>query len=123
MDQHLIELLKQAYKQEIRCYLAYIDSKVIKPFTSLKPPSKEYRDYFKKKELDIFDPITLVVYQKGPNFICSDDLNALYMFRERRDKRICCTVLGKPEGKHILAKSKSFYLPLPTIELLKSCEE
>lgn len=118
-DPHLAELLKRAYRHEIYCYLAFIKAVGIKPSWELKSVSEEYRKYFEEKwRLDIFRTPTPLVYQKDNFFICSEGLDALFLYREKKWKQICCTVLGELKGKYIFAKGKPFFLPPPKIEFL-----
>lgn len=100
-DQYLIELLKKAYRREINCYLVFIKVQGIKPFAEIKSVSDEYRRYFEEKELDVFHQPTPLVYQKGQFFVCSDDLNALFMYREKKYRRVCCTCLNEPTGRYV----------------------
>lgn len=120
-DQHLIELLKKAYRHEFPCYMAFIKTEGIKASLEIKSVSEEYRRYFEEKwQLDIFHTPTPLVYQKDRFFICSDDLNALFMYREKKWKRICCIVLGEPTGRYVFMRGKQFFLPPSSIEFLTS---
>ncbi|MEI6326810.1 MAG: hypothetical protein WCO78_01675 [Candidatus Roizmanbacteria bacterium] len=120
IDEFLIKLLKRAYERKISCYLAHIDIEVIKPICQITYVSEAFRRYFEEKIKDVLSPPTVLVYQKGSIFIASDDLNTLFLYREKKYKRIPCVVLGMPLGRHVLAKSKPFYLPHPIPEFIST---
>lgn len=118
-DDHLIELLKQAYTGKITCTMAMAEINAIKPFSDFKPTiSDQYRAYFESKARDDVPP-SLHVYAKDGMLIMSDDYNAFAMYNELGFERAVCIVLGEtPEIDGVEYHGEPFIMPPPTVEEL-----
>lgn len=118
-DEHLIALLKRAYKGEILCTLAIADFATIKPFSDYMPSiSDKYRSYFTKKAQGGTPPI-LNVYAENSELIMSDDYKAFAMYKELGFQQAMCVVIGEtPAIEGVEYQGDPFRLPPPSIEVL-----
>lgn len=118
-DDHLIDLLKQAYRGEITCTMALAQMGSIKPFSDFVPvTSEQYRAYFTTKARDDVPP-PIHTYAQGGKLIMSDDYNALYMYKELGFDKAVCIVIGEtPEIEGVEYHGDAFVMPPPTVEEL-----
>lgn len=117
-DEHLIELLGQAYRGEITCMMALADLVAITPYSSFKPAIHEdYRTNFIKKARDGAPP-ALHVYAKDGKLIMSDDYSSFVLYNEYDMKKAICIVIGEaPAIEGVEYHGEPFLLPLPSIEV------
>ena len=120
-DDHLIELLKQAYKGDVLCAMAMAEMDAIKPFSDFKPTvSDQYRAYFESKARDDVPP-PLHVYAKNGKLVMSDDYNAYTMYNELGFHKAVCIVFGEtPDIEGVEYHGDPFVMPPPTVEELPS---
>lgn len=116
-DEHLIELLGQAYRGEITCMMALANLEAIEPYSDFKPKVHEdYRARFIKRAQDGMPP-ALHVYAEDGKLIMSDDYNAFALYREYDMKKAICIVIGEaPALEGVEYHGEPFILPLPTLE-------
>lgn len=118
-DDKAIELFKQAYKGEIKCYVAMIKVEGIKTFSNHIPKIKVgVVRRFQQKDLEGMPP-PIHVYPQNGKFIMSDDYEKYHLYIITGHRKIPCIVLGEAEGEYILAKSEPFQLQPPPVEFLK----
>ena len=89
-DEHLIELLDQAYRGNILCRKALVDIERIKPYSSYKPETREYAKYSLIKRLRNGEPRPLNVYAQNDSLIISDDYDSFSIYKEIGEKQILC---------------------------------
>jgi hypothetical protein len=117
-DEHLIELLGQAYKGEITCMMALSNLAAIQPYSEYKPTINEgYRANFVKKAQDGMPP-ALYVYAKDGKLIMSDDYSSFTLYHEYDMKKAICIVIGDaPTIEGVEYHGEPFILPLPSVEV------
>lgn len=117
-DQKLIDLLKDAYSENLLVRTALIKIESIYPFSTFKPKtSEEYRKYFEELEKQ-GSPPPIYVYPFKDHFIMSDDYNAYYLYKEKKYSKIICVLLGDSNSVGIIEKSDLFKLPPPGVKKL-----
>lgn len=118
-DEHLTELLKQAYTGKILCTMAVADLAVIQPFSDYQPKiSEKYRIHFKQQAQDNVPP-SLYVYAKDGKLIMSDDYASFALYKELGFPKAVCTVIGEtPEIEGVVYHGTPFELPPLTVEEL-----
>ena len=119
-DEHLIELLKQAYKGEILCRMAIVNIALVKPFSDYKPTiSEPFRKHFIERTKTALPP-PVHVYEQDGKFIMSDDYNAYHLYLEHNLPEVVCVILGDAtitEGVEYVGDP--FVLPPPKVEAVK----
>ena len=119
-DDHLIELLKQAYTQQIVCRQATISLADIRPYADYRPVvSEAFRQHFTQL-LNSGQPMSLLVYEQGDHYVMSDDYSTYSLYKESRVASAPCTILGPSDVSLRLPDiSEPFYLQLPTAEVIE----
>jgi hypothetical protein len=109
-DDHLIDLMTQAFRDEIQCTIAYASLDAIEPFSDFVPTiSKDYRDFF-NEELSKDTPPPLWVYAKAGKLIMSDHYYAYTMYKELKLELANCLVLGDTPKIKGVFYGESYYM-------------
>ncbi len=117
-DEHLSELLQQAYIGAIDCRQAIVPIELIVPFSSFVPPADaSYANRF-IEAYKAGTPPSLYVYEKDGVFIMSDDYTAYAMYKTIDAKLARCTVIGDATINNGVEYGPPFKLPLPTFETI-----
>ena len=118
-DEHLIELLDQAYLGNILCRYALVDIGRIKPYSGYKPETREYAKYNLIKRLRNGEPIPLNVYAQNDSLIMSDDYDSYLIYKEIGEKQILCIVIGDtPDIDGVQYLESPFKLTEPSFDVV-----
>ena len=117
-DDYLIELMTQAFRDEIQCTMAYVSIDAIEPFSDFVPTiTTGYRDYF-IEELSKDTPPPLWLYAKAGKLIMSDNYYAYTMYKELKLELVSCLVLGDtPEIKGVFYGENYYIGPDSNLKL------
>ncbi len=117
-DEHLIELLGKAYREEIDCQLAIVPMTLIKPFSDFTPVITEvFREKF-VKDYKAGEPWQLYVYRKDDAYIMSDDYTSYFLYKEFDCPEAMCLIIDPTPNEAITFIGEPFKLPLPTAEII-----
>lgn len=117
MDEHLMELLKQAYTGKITCRMAIAKFETIEPFSDYEPDISDQDRIHFVTQTNKSSPPPLYVYARDGKLIMSDDYASYHMYKEYELPEAVCVVIGDtPEIAGVAYKSEPFILPPPTIE-------
>ncbi|MDH5533446.1 MAG: hypothetical protein OEX81_03410 [Candidatus Pacebacteria bacterium] len=116
MDDKLIDLLKQAYQDQIPVHVTMLEIESIKPFSDYKPPyNEQVVDIIEKRLTTPGNPLPLYVYFSKGKFIMSDDYYTYHVHLSLNSKRALCIILGEFDHNQsgVLVKPEPIELKTP----------
>lgn len=118
-DEHLLDLLKKAYSEEISSRYAIADMSVIRPYSNFVPDIREsFRREFRAL-LEDGAPPALHVYMQDGALIMSDDYNSYWMYKELGLEQAICIVIGNtPALAGVDYYGGPFHLSRPEVKLV-----
>jgi hypothetical protein len=118
-DEHLLDLLKKAYSEEISCRYAMADMSIIKPYSNFVPDIRESFRLEFRALLEDGAPPALHVYAQDEALIMSDDYNSYWMYKELGLEQAICIVIGNtPALAGVEYYGGPFHLSKPEIKIV-----